>query len=142
MFIVITTKYNSANGNGFTEYQESAFRNEKNYLPNEITKLLEKHKVSNRIIPELYYMKNMGQNPNIFLPPNREQYYVSVSEISLNYSLPPDCYETGKDIQDFLDVVTKRKRNQEAIDEMRKRAEIEITERQKWINEANEFFNL
>lgn len=131
MNIVIYTYFISSDG--FRVEGSNSFTNKQNYTSQEVEDILRKHNFWDHVIPELYFMQSLGQNPNIFLPPNGLDYTISISEVSLNYLLPQDTFETGKDISELLDRLTKNISPKEELESMLDKAFVELDQRMKWI---------
>jgi hypothetical protein len=134
MNIVIFTYYVSPDG--YRNEGSNSFTNKQNLTSQEVESILQKHNFWDAIIPELYFMQSLGQNPNVFLPPNGLGYTISISEVSLNYLLPQDTFETGKDISELLDRVTKKLPPKEELESMLNKAFVELDQRMKWVENA------
>lgn len=133
MHIVIETQYVDPSNYDETEIGFSSFTNRGNTTPTEIWAILEKLTFGNAVVPSLYYLENLGNNPNIFTPPDGRGYFVEITEISLCYMLPPDCHETGLDISDFLSVVVNGVQDPTVINDLINKAFVEIDHRLDWI---------
>lgn len=134
MNIVIYTYFITSDG--FRVEGINSFTNKKNYTSQEVESILRKAEFWDKVFPNLYFMKDLGQNNNIFIPPNGEKYYISIEEISLSYILPQDTYETGKDISDLLDRVTQKVIPKEELENMLNKAFVELDQRMKWIENS------
>lgn len=136
MNIVIYTYYVSSDG--FRNEGSNSFTNKKNYTSQEVESILRKAGFWDKVFPSLYFMQDIGQLTNIFIPPNGESYYVGIEEVSLNYILPQDTYETGKDISDLLDRVTQKIVPKEELEDMLDKAFVALDQRMKWIENSAE----
>lgn len=133
MNIVIYTYF--LGSDGYRVEGSNSFTNSKNYTAAEIEDTLRKNQFWDKIIPSLYFMKDLGNNPNIFTPPNGEDYCVGLSEIALNYLLPQDTFETGKDITDLLDRITQKVSPNKELEILLNKAFVELDQRMNWITD-------
>jgi hypothetical protein len=132
MQIVIETTCVTDN---FLDEGSNSFTNRKNFTSVEVEKIFKEHNFGSNVVPSLYYMADLGNNPNIFTPPDGRDYFVQIHEVSLCYILPQDCYETGKDIEDLLLLVTKGLRDEDKVVELINKAFVELDQRMLWMTD-------
>lgn len=140
MYIVITTLF--VDNEGFSTYVENSFTNKANYTSLDIRVLLEDRNMIDEVVPSLLYLKDIGNNPNVFSSPNGQSYFVSIVEIALHIQMQASFYDTNKDIGDLIKALITPGVRTGILKDLLAKSNAEISERVEWSNKQRALYGI